>query len=99
MTRPSVFDKASFPAAAAPAVDPQPTAAVVSTPEPAKADKDIVKTSTYLPREVHDVLREIAFHERNKVHDLLIEGVEHVLKTRRHPSISELTTPRSGKAS
>lgn len=55
-----------------------------------KKEKSVVKTSTYLPIEVHEVLREIAFHERTKVHDLLMEGVEHVLKSRRHPNIAEL---------
>jgi hypothetical protein len=57
---------------------------------PAKPEKEVIKTSTYLPRPVHDILREIAFHERSKVHDLLMEGVEHILKSRRHPSVAEL---------
>ncbi|MCQ0990544.1 hypothetical protein [Jiella marina] len=92
MSRPSVFGQVDLP-------KPTETTPVATATEPAtKPDKDIVKTSTYLPREVHDVLREIAFHERNKVHDLLIEGVEHILKTRRHPSITELKQRHDGKA-
>ena len=98
MSRPSVFDQKSFSPAPTTVAEVQPTAANVAAPEPAKVDKGTIKTSTYLPREVHEMLREIAFHERSKVHDLLIEGIEHVLKTRRHPSISELKTRDNGKA-
>jgi hypothetical protein len=43
-----------------------------------------------MPHEVREVLREIAFQERKTPHDLFIEGIEHILKTRRHPSIKEL---------
>lgn len=84
--RPSVFADVGLESA-----KPSPGPAVAEPPATtAKLDKDVIKTSTYLPRPVHDVLREIAFHERSKVHDLLMEGVEHVLKTRRHPSVAEL---------
>lgn len=57
---------------------------------PVEKEKIVVKTSTYLPIEVHEVLREIAFYERTKVHDLIMEGIDYVLKTRRHPTIAEL---------
>lgn len=84
MTRPSVFGSLG-------ALTPEPEAQKIKATAPApEKDKGVIKTSTYLPREVHDVLREIAFHERIKVHDLLMEGVDHILKTRRHPSIEEL---------
>ena len=96
MSRPSVFSDMDIEL---PKAAESRAAARTPQPEPTKIDKGIVKTSTYLPREVHDVLREIAFHERNKVHDLLIEGIEHVLKSRRHPSISELKERHEGKGS
>ncbi|QRG10285.1 hypothetical protein EZH22_31380 (plasmid) [Xanthobacter dioxanivorans] len=54
------------------------------------------RTSLYLSHAVHDVLREIAHVERKKVHDLLREGIDHVLTSRLHPSIDEIT--RKGKA-
>lgn len=86
--RPALFD-AKPPAAGASA------AAEEATPDTSvpvgKGKKAILKTSLYLDPAVHDVLREIAFHERLKVHDLIVEGVEHVLKSRRHPSIAEIT--------
>ncbi|WP_152048891.1 hypothetical protein [Aureimonas psammosilenae] len=84
MTRPSVFSTLNVK------VDESKQAAAEAKPVPEKKESGVVKTSTYLPREVHDVLREIAFHERVKVHDLLMEGVDHILKKRRHPSVDEL---------
>ncbi|WP_285295722.1 hypothetical protein [Aureimonas altamirensis] len=87
--RPSVFGGLSTQV---PTGEGKPTQPNAPSPSVAAAEKEktVVKTSTYLPIEVHEVLREIAFHERTKVHDLLMEGVEHVLKTRRHPTIAEL---------
>jgi hypothetical protein len=53
-------------------------------------DDGVMRTSLYLPRAVHDVLREIAFHERLKIHDLLREGIDEVLRNRHYPSFDEL---------
>jgi len=90
MGRPNVFgdkDSVALPAAETPA-----TAAKVSkTVKPAKGEAEMFRTSLYLSRAVHDVLREIAFHERKKVHDLFVEGLDHVLAKRRHPSTEEIT--------
>ncbi|RYG65158.1 hypothetical protein EON80_17875 [bacterium] len=68
-----------------PSDDPVPGAEISATRK-----TDTVKTSTYLPHSVHEVLREIAYFERVKIHDLLIEGIDHVLKSRHHPSVAEL---------
>jgi hypothetical protein len=43
---------------------------------------DMVHTSLYLPRAVHDALREIAFHDRAKIHDLVMEAIGTFLKRR-----------------
>jgi hypothetical protein len=43
---------------------------------------DIVHSSIYLPEAVYEALREIAFHERCKIHDLVIEGIGAALKKR-----------------
>lgn len=98
MSRPSVFSDINLDVAKT--AGEGPTAATVTSPAPApaKPDKDIIKTSTYLPREVHEILREIAFHERTKIHDLLVEGVDHILKTRRHPTVAELKARRDNEA-
>lgn len=49
-----------------------------------------VKTSLYLPPQAHRKLKEIAFAMDCKVHDLVIEGVNKVLKDKGFPSVSEL---------
>lgn len=46
---------------------------------------DIHKTTIYIPDQVHERLREIAFAERRKVHDLLMEGIDRVIENRGHP--------------
>ncbi len=50
----------------------------------------MMRTSLYLSRAVHDKLREIAFTERRKVHELFIEGIDKVLAERGFPSTAEL---------
>jgi hypothetical protein len=37
---------------------------------------NIKHTSVYLPEAAYEALRQVAFDERRKIHDLLIEGVE-----------------------
>ena len=37
-------------------------------------------TSVYLPEAAYEALRQVAFDERRKIHDLLMEGVELALK-------------------
>ena len=46
---------------------------------------DIKHTSVYLPEAAYEALRQVAFDERRKIHDLLIEGVELALKKRGYP--------------
>lgn len=46
---------------------------------------DVQHTSVYVPRAAHDRLREIAFVERRKIHDLIMEGLDHVIASRGHP--------------
>jgi hypothetical protein len=47
--------------------------------------------SLYLEAPVYDALREIAHVERIKLHTLILEGIDLVLKKRGAPSIKELT--------
>jgi hypothetical protein len=42
---------------------------------------DIKHTSVYLPVAAYEALRQVAFNERRKIHDLLMEGVELTLKS------------------
>jgi hypothetical protein len=43
-----------------------------------------------LPEPVYEALRKIAFDERVKIHDLVIEGVGATLRWRGYPSIENL---------
>jgi hypothetical protein len=45
-------------------------------------------TSVYLPEAAYEALRQVAFDERCKIHDLLIEGVEPALKKRGYPALA-----------
>jgi hypothetical protein len=62
-----------------------PAKAVGRQPKP-----DTIHSSVYLPTAVHDALREAAFKERAKIHDLVLEGIELALRKRGYPSIDDL---------
>jgi hypothetical protein len=49
-----------------------------------------VHTSLYLPGPVYETLRKIAYDERVKIHDLVIEGIDAALRRRGYPSIESL---------
>jgi hypothetical protein len=51
---------------------------------------DIKHTSVYLPEAAYEALRQVAFDERCKIHDLLIEGVELALKKRGYPALADM---------
>ncbi len=50
----------------------------------------IVHSSLYLPEPVYEALREIAFKERLKMHDLVMEGIDAVLRKRGYPAVESL---------
>ena len=49
-----------------------------------------VHTSLYLPGPVYEALRKIAYDERIKIHDVVIEGIDAALKRRGYPSVESL---------
>src|SRR5215471_18279685 len=53
---------------------------------------DIKHTSVYLPEAAYEALRQVAFDERRKIHDLLLEGVELALKKRGYPTLADMMT-------
>lgn len=63
---------------------------VKKSAKPARGESTLTKTSLYLKPAVHDKLKEIAFHERKKVHDLVNEGLDLVLKDRHYPTAHEI---------
>ena len=50
----------------------------------------IVHSSLYLPEPVYEALRKIAFDERAKIHDLVLEGIDAALRRRGYPSVESL---------
>jgi hypothetical protein len=50
----------------------------------------IVHSSIYLPGPVYEALRKIAFEERLKIHDLVLEGIDAALRRRGYPSVENL---------
>jgi hypothetical protein len=44
-----------------------------------------------LPLAVHDQLRKLAFEENRKMHDYLIEGLNHVFADRGLPAIKDIS--------
>jgi hypothetical protein len=59
--------------------------------EPASGPRpDVVHSSLYLPEAVYEALRETAFKERCKIHDVVMEGIGLALRKRGYPSIDAL---------
>jgi len=56
--------------------------------------QSIVHSSLYLPEPVYEALREVAFHERCKIHDVIMQGIEAALRKRGYPSIDDLKINR-----
>jgi hypothetical protein len=50
----------------------------------------IVHSSLYLPEPVYEALRKIAFDERVKINDLVLEGIDAALRRRGYPSVESL---------
>ena len=46
-----------------------------------------VHSSLYLPQPVYEALRKLAFEERLKIHDVVLEGIDLALRRRGYPTI------------
>jgi hypothetical protein len=55
---------------------------------------DVVHSSLYLPEAVHEALREAAFHERCKIHDIIMQGIDAALRKRGYPPVEDLKAGR-----
>ena len=63
-----------------------------SPPQHARTRRAGIKQQTaYLPHTVYEQLRKLAFEERRKMHDYILEGLDRVFHDRGLPSIVELT--------
>ncbi|PSC06187.1 hypothetical protein SLNSH_05145 [Alsobacter soli] len=83
--RPSILGELKLaPTAPAKAVPPAKAA-------PTRKERpDVIHTSIYLPKPVYLKLREIAYVTDQKIHDVIMEGVDAALKQYGHPSVAEL---------
>jgi hypothetical protein len=54
----------------------------------------IVHSSLYLPEPLHKALRKVAFDERLKIHDTVLEGIDLALRRRGYPPIANLKAGR-----
>ena len=51
----------------------------------------IIHSSLYLPEAVYESLRKIAFEERRKIHDIVLEAIIAALRRRGYPSVEKLS--------
>jgi hypothetical protein len=59
-----------------------------------KERPSVVHSSIYLPQPVYEGLRKIAFDEHLKIHDLVLEGIDLVLRRRGYPSVGTLRSAK-----
>ena len=76
--RPSMIDAMMTP-------EPEAQAMPLSRPTLSKPKADVQHTSVYIPRAAYERLREVAFAERVKMHDLIMQGLDLVIEKRGHP--------------
>ncbi len=75
------------------AQDMPPTVATAERPPDGGGGRrpGLKQQTAYLPEPVYEQLRALAFDERRKMHDLLMEGLDLVFKQRGLRSIEDLT--------
>lgn len=100
MSKPPKLSLASIVAAAAPVSTKQQSAEIVqlnsSQPPAGQNRRGTLKQrakqlSVYLEPSVHDQLRDLAYTERTKIHQLMLEALDLLFKARGQLSISQLS--------
>lgn len=91
--RPSVIDTVMPSGAVTPTV-PHREIAVSPSQSARKPRPDVQHTSVYIPRAAYERLREIAFAERIKIHDLLMEGIDLAIEKRGHSERTQKSTKK-----
>ena len=61
---------------------PRPAPAAPARPQGRQPRPGIIHTSLYLPEGLYEGLRRVAFEERVKIHDIVLEGVSLALRKR-----------------
>jgi hypothetical protein len=67
-----------------------PVTSTSKAPAGRRPRPDIVHSSLYLPEPVYEALRESAFNERCKIHDIIMQGIDAALKKRGYPPVDAL---------
>jgi hypothetical protein len=83
--RPAVFDIDEMMVKPTKPQRPEPP-----PPPPPPPPAGTFRTSVFMSRAVHEILRDIAHHERKSFADLFREGLDHVLSVRKYPTAAEL---------
>jgi hypothetical protein len=73
---------------------PPTTSGASKDPVGRRPRPDIVHSSLYLPEPVYEALREAAFRERCKIHDLVMQGIDLILRKRGYSRVDE---PKAGR--
>lgn len=69
---------------------PKKEASETAAAKPTEDKGDVVKSSMYIPKPVYEQLRNLAFDERKKIHDYVVEGIDRVFADRGLKPIAEL---------
>lgn len=69
---------------------PPPAPVPVATAAPTGLRPGVKQQTVYLPLPVYEQLRRVAFDERVKMHQLLLEGLDRVFRDRGLPGLDEL---------
>ena len=72
----------------------RPTPSSAPREPPGRPRPDVVHSSLYLPEPVYEALRETAFKERGKIHDVVMEGIGLALRKRGYPALDDLKAGR-----
>ena len=75
-----------------PAAEPEPVAAPPSATGGSRRH-EVKQQTVYLPLTAYEQLRRLAFEERVKMHQLLMEGLDRVFRARGLPGLDELGRP------
>lgn len=68
----------------------RPKAPAAATPKRTINNRPIKQQTVYLPIPVYEQLRRLAFDEREKMHTLIMEGLDRVFRDRGLRSVAEL---------
>ena len=73
---------------------PEPALASAPQERPPGQRAHVKQLTLYLPHPIYKQLRELAFHEEKRMHNLLMEGLDRVFADRGALSIEQLTRAR-----